>query len=135
MKGQMMETGRTVWGVKVTTLKGAEASLFFVQCFLCLISFSTHISIFHSTLLDTFWVDMYNIYYYCYKYILFYKEIILYYMKPKRKNILYKISFFMCLSPQNIAILFLSLWKKHCWRKTFFLRYLKVSFLHEIKKE
>ena len=33
-KGQLMETGRTVWGPKVPALKGTEASLSYVQCFL-----------------------------------------------------------------------------------------------------
>ena len=32
--GQLMAIGRTVWGPKVLTLKGTEASLFHVQCFL-----------------------------------------------------------------------------------------------------
>ena len=35
-----MAVGRTVWGPKVPTLKGTEASLFCVQCFLYLVSFS-----------------------------------------------------------------------------------------------
>ena len=42
---------------KVTTLKGTEASLSYVQWFLCLLSSSINISIFHSTWLDTFWTD------------------------------------------------------------------------------
>ena len=37
MTGQLMATGRTVWGPKMTTLKGAEASLSYVQCFLYLL--------------------------------------------------------------------------------------------------
>ena len=36
--GQLMATGRTVWGPKVPTLKGTEASLSYVQCFLYLVS-------------------------------------------------------------------------------------------------
>ena len=36
--GQLMAIGRTVWGPKVTTLKGTEASLSYVQCFLYLVS-------------------------------------------------------------------------------------------------
>ena len=35
--GQLMPIGRTVWGPKVTTLKGTEASLSYVQCFLYLL--------------------------------------------------------------------------------------------------
>ena len=35
--GQLMATGRTMWGPKVPTLKGTEASLSFVQCFLHLL--------------------------------------------------------------------------------------------------
>ena len=35
--GQLMETGKTVWGPKVPTLKGTEASLSCVQCFLYLL--------------------------------------------------------------------------------------------------
>ena len=34
--GQLMAIRRTVWGRKVPTLKGTEASLSYVQCFLCL---------------------------------------------------------------------------------------------------
>ena len=45
MTGQLMETGRTVWGPKVPTLKGTEASLSFV-------------SIFHITWLETFSTDL-----------------------------------------------------------------------------
>ena len=36
MTGQLMAIGRTVWGPNVSTLKGTEASLSYVQCFLCL---------------------------------------------------------------------------------------------------
>ena len=36
------------------TLKGTEASLSCVQCFLYLVSFSINVSIFHSVWLDTF---------------------------------------------------------------------------------
>ena len=36
MTGQLMVTGRTVWGPKVPTLKGTAASLSHVQCFLYL---------------------------------------------------------------------------------------------------
>ena len=35
--GQLMGIGRTVWGPKVPTLKGTEASLSYVQCFLYLL--------------------------------------------------------------------------------------------------
>ena len=45
MTGQLMETGRTVWGPKVPTLKGTEASL-------------SYVSIFHITWLDTFWMEL-----------------------------------------------------------------------------
>ena len=58
MMGQLMVIGRTVWGPKVPTLKGTEASLSYVQCFLYLVSSSINISIFHSTWLDTFWTDL-----------------------------------------------------------------------------
>ena len=51
MMGQLMETGGTVWGPKVPTLKGTEVSLSYVQCFLYLVSMysvsSVNISIFH----------------------------------------------------------------------------------------
>ena len=40
------------------TLKGTEASLSYVQCFLYLLSSSMSISIFHSMWLDTFWTDL-----------------------------------------------------------------------------
>ena len=47
--GQLMATGRTVWGPKVPTLKGTEASLSHVQCFLYLVSSSINVSIYHIT--------------------------------------------------------------------------------------
>ena len=56
--GQLMAIGRTVWGPTVPTLKGTEASLSCVQCFLCLVSSPVNVSIFHSTWLDTFWTDL-----------------------------------------------------------------------------
>ena len=37
--GQMMAIGRTVWGLEVPTLKGTEASLSYIQCFLHLVFF------------------------------------------------------------------------------------------------
>ena len=45
-------------GSKVLTLKGTEATLSSVQCFLYLVSSSTDVSIFHITWLDTFWADL-----------------------------------------------------------------------------
>ena len=48
-----MVIGRTVWGPKVPTLKGTEASLSYVQCFLYLVPSSVNVSIFHITWLDT----------------------------------------------------------------------------------
>ena len=56
--GQLMAIGRTVWGPKVPTLKGTEALLSYVPCFLYLVSSSVNVSIFHSTWLDTFWTDL-----------------------------------------------------------------------------
>ena len=52
------ETGRTVWGPKVPTWKGTEASLSFIQCFLYLVSSSINVSIFHITWLATFWTGL-----------------------------------------------------------------------------
>ena len=43
---------------QVPTLKGTEAPLSYVQCFLYLISSSINVSIFHITWLDTFWTDL-----------------------------------------------------------------------------
>ena len=51
--GQLMVMGRTVWGPKVPTLKENEMSLSYIQCFLCLVSSSISVSIFHSTWLHT----------------------------------------------------------------------------------
>ena len=51
--GQLMAIG-TVWGPKVPTLKGTEASSSQVQCFLYLVSSSITVSIFHVTWLGTF---------------------------------------------------------------------------------
>ena len=56
--GQLMVIGKTVWGPKVPTLKGTEASLSYVQCFLSLVSSSINVSIFHITWLDTFQTDL-----------------------------------------------------------------------------
>ena len=55
--GQPMVIGRTVWGPKVPTLKGTEASLSCVQCFLYLVS-SINVSIFHIIWPDTFWTNL-----------------------------------------------------------------------------
>ena len=56
--GWLMAIGRTVWGPKVPTLNGTEASLSYVQCFLCLVSSSINVSIFHITWLASFWTDL-----------------------------------------------------------------------------
>ena len=48
-----------VWGLKVPTLKGTEASLSYVQCFLYLVSSSINVSIFHIIWHGTFWTDLY----------------------------------------------------------------------------
>ena len=42
-------------------VKGTEASLSYVQCFLYQASFSINVSILHSTWLDTFWTDFVHI--------------------------------------------------------------------------
>ena len=55
---QLMAIGRTVWGSKVPTVKGTEASLSYVQCFLYNVSSSINVSIVHVTCLDTFWTDL-----------------------------------------------------------------------------
>ena len=39
-------------------MKGTEASLPYVQCFLYLVRSSKNVSIFHITWLDTFWTDL-----------------------------------------------------------------------------
>ena len=54
---QLMATGRTVWGPKVPTLKGTEALLSCIQCFLYLASSSINVSISPITWLDTFWTE------------------------------------------------------------------------------
>ena len=51
------DAGRTVWGPKMSTLKGTEASSSYVQCFLYLVSSSINIPIFHITWMNTFWTD------------------------------------------------------------------------------
>ena len=58
MMGQLMVIGRTVWGPKVPTLKATEASLFYIQCFLYLVSSSINVCIFHFPWLDTFCTDL-----------------------------------------------------------------------------
>ena len=58
MMGHLMVTRRTQWGPKVTALKGTEASLSCVQCFLYLVSSSINVSISHITWLDTFWTGL-----------------------------------------------------------------------------
>ena len=72
---QLMVIGRPVWGPKMPTLKGTEASLPYVQCFLYLISSSINASIFHRKSLDTFWTD--HIYIYI-LYIFIYIERVIY---------------------------------------------------------
>ena len=64
MTGQLMTTGRTMWGTKVPTLKVTEASLSYVQCFSYLVSSSINVSIFHITWLDTFWTDLIHLHLY-----------------------------------------------------------------------
>ena len=58
MTGQLMVIGRTMWGPKVPTLKGTEALLSYVQCFLYLVSSPINVSIFHTAWLDNFWTDL-----------------------------------------------------------------------------
>ena len=56
-KGAAMATGRTVWGPKMPTLKGTDASLPCVQCFLYLVSFLINVY-FTYYMADTFWTDL-----------------------------------------------------------------------------
>ena len=58
MTGQLMAIGRTLWDSSMPTLKGIEASLSYVQCFLCLVSYSINVCIFYITRLDAFWTDL-----------------------------------------------------------------------------
>ena len=58
MMGQLIATGTTVLGPKLATLKGTEASLSYVQCFLYLVCCSINVSIFPITCLDTYWTDL-----------------------------------------------------------------------------
>ena len=58
MMGQLTANGRTVWGPKVPTLKGTEASFSYVRWFLYLVFCSINVSLFHSTWLDIFWTDV-----------------------------------------------------------------------------
>ena len=60
---QLMVIRRTGWGPRVPTLKGTEASLSHVQCFLYLMSSSINVSIFHITWLDTFLTDLVSLLY------------------------------------------------------------------------
>ena len=53
--GQLMEN---CVSPKVPTLKGTEASLSYVQCFLYFVSSSINVSVFHITWMDTFWRDL-----------------------------------------------------------------------------
>ena len=62
-----MAIGRTVLGPKVPTLKGTEASLSSVQCFLYLEFYSIHVSVFHIT----FWTDYIYICSICVVYIIY----------------------------------------------------------------
>ena len=52
------DTRWTVWDSKAPSLKGTEASLSCVQCFLYLVFSSINVSIFHILCLDTFWLDL-----------------------------------------------------------------------------
>ena len=67
--GQLMVTGRTVWGPKVPTLKGTEASLYIVQCFSYLVSSSINFSMFHIIWLDPFWITYISIFIYVYTHV------------------------------------------------------------------
>ena len=58
MLGYLMVIGRTMWGPKMSNLKGTEVSLSYVQCFLYLVSSSVNVSVFHITWMDTFWTDL-----------------------------------------------------------------------------
>ena len=62
---QLMAIGRTVWGPKMSTLKGTESSLSHVQRVLYLVSSSTNVSIFHITWLNTFWHTIHTHVYIC----------------------------------------------------------------------
>ena len=66
---KLMATGRTVWGPKVPTLKGTEASLPYVQCFLYLVYSSINVSIFHIIWLDPFWITYISIFIYVYTHV------------------------------------------------------------------
>ena len=66
MTGQLMVTGRTVWGPKVPALKGTGVSLSYVQCFLYLVPSSINASIFHIKWLDTFRQTLYTVFSYTY---------------------------------------------------------------------
>ena len=55
--GQLMATGRTGWGPKGPALKGPEAPLSFVQCFLCLVSSSVNVC-FSYYMAGPFWTDL-----------------------------------------------------------------------------
>ena len=52
------DMGSTVWGLKVPTLKGTEASLSYIQCFLHLVSSSVNVYVFLITWLGNFWTDL-----------------------------------------------------------------------------
>ena len=67
--GQLMAIGRTMWSPKVSTLKGTEVSLSYLQDFLYLVSSSINVSISPITWLDTFWTDLIYIYIHAYIYI------------------------------------------------------------------
>ena len=58
IQSQLMVIGRTMWGPREPSLKGTEASLSYVQCFLYLWSSSINAPIFHVVWLDTFWTDL-----------------------------------------------------------------------------
>ena len=54
---QLMANGRICEIPRCLTLKGTEASLSYIQCFLYLVSSSINVSIFHITWLHTFWTE------------------------------------------------------------------------------
>ena len=64
--GQLMVIGR------IMCVKGTEASLSYVWCFLYIVSSSINVFTFYITCLDTFWTDLMYIFYYIYIYILLY---------------------------------------------------------------
>ena len=102
--GQLMVIGRTVWGPRVPTLKGMEASLSYIQRFLYLVSSSINVSIFHITWLDTLWTGILYMYTHTHIYIHTHTYVYIYFFYSANLSLFYKVAFYLFTRLYNVNI-------------------------------